>query len=72
MIPDAPYIRDAERYGMPDADYTYYCPICGAENPEWLYLNDSGDVYACDVCVDTTDALDWALAHPEDARLKEG
>ena len=71
MIPDAPWIRDAENNGVDDKDYTWYCPVCGAENPERFYLDDFGDVCACDECVDTTDALDWALEHPEDARLKE-
>lgn len=70
MIPDAPWIRDAENNGIDDKEYTWYCPVCGAENPERIYTFN-GDVWACDQCLESQDGIDWALEHPEDARLKE-
>lgn len=53
-VPDAPWIREAETNGMPDAE-TVYCPVCGAEDPEDFVLDDGGDVIGCDCCLRRVD-----------------
>lgn len=60
-LPDAPWIREAELYGMPEAE-NFYCPVCGAENPEKFYEVD-GEVIGCEECVKTHDAYDWFDRH---------
>lgn len=56
QIPDAPWIRDAENNGMPDAG-DYYCPLCNAENPEYFFVS-GGEVIGCTECVDKVDPYD--------------
>jgi len=57
MIPDAPWIREAERDGMPSPPLII-CPLCGAEC-ETVYVN--GDmVVGCNHCVKTIDSAEWA------------
>ena len=60
-LPDAPWIREAEMYGMPPYDEgpDPVCPICGHECPETIFLQD-GDVVGCENCIDAQDANDWA------------
>lgn len=60
-LPDAPWIRDAELNGMPEAE-DFYCPICGAENPEKFY-EINGEVIGCESCVNSHDAYDWYDKH---------
>ena len=57
-IPDAPWIREAEVYGMPEAE-TIYCPICGAEDPEDLWTDSDGEVVGCECCLKRVDAYDF-------------
>ena len=57
MIPDAPWIRDAERYGVPEAPAPV-CPVCG-EEAETLYVDIDGDVLGCDCCLKAVDAYDY-------------
>ena len=54
--PDAPWIREAEMYGMPSPD-PVHCPHCGKEC-ETIYTED-GDVIGCDKCIKSHDAWDW-------------
>ena len=61
-IPDAPWIRDAEINGMP-AEETFYCPVCGAENPEDFILDDYDQVIGCDCCAKKRDAYEWYIKH---------
>lgn len=63
-VPDAPWIRDAEINGMPEPE-DFYCPVCGAENPEKFYEID-GDVIGCECCVNVHDAYDWYDRHRND------
>ena len=56
-LPDAPWIRDAEINGMPEAE-TIYCPVCGAEDPEDFIISN-GDVIGCDCCCCRKNAYDW-------------
>ena len=53
QIPDAPWIREAEIFGMPEGD-SVYCPCCGEENPEYFYT-DCGDVVGCSECINWED-----------------
>ena len=58
-LPDAPWIREAELYGEPEAE-TIYCPVCGAEDPEDFILAD-GDVIGCECCTKKVNAYDWLM-----------
>ena len=59
-IPDADYIREAERYGMPSPE-PVKSPLCGAECGT-IYLDRSRgyDVVGCDKCIKVKDAWDRA------------
>ena len=59
-IPDAPWIRDAELNGMPEAD-PVFCPVCGEQDPEDLYLDTRGDPCGCSECLKRVDAYDWLM-----------
>ena len=56
MIPDAPYIREAEMNGMPSPEKVY-CPCCGRECLTIYAIG--GDVIGCEQCVDVLDANEW-------------
>jgi hypothetical protein len=58
QIPDAPWIREAERYGMPPYEDPPKCPICG-EHCDTVYMDINGDVFACNNCLHEKDAYDW-------------
>ncbi len=66
-LPDAPWIREAEMYGMPPYDDgpAPVCPICGKEC-ETIYKDKDGDVFGCDQCVRTQDAWEWQDEQKED------
>ena len=55
--PDAEYIREAERVGMPSPE-PVECPECGAIC-ETIYTDAAGYAYGCDKCLKTRDAADW-------------
>lgn len=57
QIPDAPYIREAETFGMPEGD-NVYCPICGEENPEYFFVQ-AGEVLGCSCCISREDPFDY-------------
>lgn len=67
QLPDAPYIREAERFGMPpyDDDPEPTCPICGNEC-EIIYKDKDGTEFGCEHCIRTTDAREWAEEHKEE------
>lgn len=51
---DPPYIRNAERTGYEDGreDRPVICPVCGAENPDFVYIYKSDDmVLGCTECI---------------------
>jgi len=62
-IPDAPYIREAEDWGMPPYE-TVKCPVCGEECTE-IYADMYGTVFGCNQCIMTQDAWDWAEEQKE-------
>ena len=55
--PDAPYIREAEMFGMPSPE-PVECPICGKECEE-IYEDRDGYVFGCEHCVKCHDSYDW-------------
>ena len=63
MIPDAPWIRDAEMYGYPDDD-PVHCPICG-EECDTIFSDKYGNVFACENCLYKQDAWDWRDEQPK-------
>ena len=65
-VPDAPWIREAEMYGIPSDD-PVHCPVCG-EECETIYEDKFGTVFGCDECVCTRDAYDWAEEQREAER----
>lgn len=65
-ILDAPEIREAEMYGMPDPP-TVKCPICCRAAENFFIDNNTGDVIGCDECAKTVDAWEWLNEHKEGA-----
>ena len=63
MIPDPPYIRDAETNGMPETE-AVNCPVCG-EECETIFADMYGNVFGCDRCILTQDAWEWAEENRE-------
>lgn len=57
QIPDAPWIRDAERYGVPEVD-ELICPVCGKE-AESFFIDSNNDIIGCDECIRMVDAYEW-------------
>lgn len=55
MIPDAPWIRDAEMNGMVSDDPPK-CPCCGAEAERFYFYNGGSDILGCENCIDWKDA----------------
>lgn len=60
LLPDAPWIRDAEMNGMPDT-VEVKCPVCG-EECETIYMIDR-EPFCCDRCfterLEEMDAYEW-------------
>ena len=63
-VPDAPWIRDAERNGVPECD-AVRCPICGMEC-DTIYLIDGVTPVGCENCIETKDAYEWADENREE------
>jgi len=59
QVPDAPWIREAERDGYPTAD-AVVCPVCGAncETVYWSHTNWK-EIIACNKCLREQDAYEW-------------
>lgn len=55
-LPDAPYIREAERFGAERPEKI--CPVCGSACDKIYHLDD-GRVAGCDVCGDFM--LSWGM-----------
>ncbi len=62
-LPDAPWIREAETFGMPESKVCR-CPICGEEWPEYFFTAGL-EVLGCSECVERNDSEDWAYDHPD-------
>lgn len=75
-LPDAPWIRDAERYGAPyigqtevAEDIEYSCPVCGADEPEDFAFDKDGDVIGCSCCCHFRDAYEYMAQKRADERV---
>ncbi|MBQ3471123.1 MAG: hypothetical protein IJH17_01950 [Clostridia bacterium] len=62
--PMALYAMEAERTGNYGSDYygdediyTPRCPVCGAYEPEYFYMNDDEECLGCTECVYRTEEL---------------
>jgi len=68
QIPDAPWIREAEAWGMPpyDDDPDTSCPVCGRERCETIYTNKDGDAVGCDKCLTPWESAEWHDEHREE------
>lgn len=66
-LPDAPWIREAEMYGMPPYDDgpDPTCPVCG-EECETIYTDKDGEPVGCDQCVTLWEAYEWCDKHREE------
>lgn len=63
QIPDAPWIRQAENFGVPSEE-PVRCPICGAET-DIIYTDQMGDAVGCEWCIAAEDAYEWRAEHAE-------
>ena len=58
-IPDAPWIIEACRNGMPEAEETF-CPICHEECEQIFFRkSDKADVLGCENCIDWEPSDCW-------------
>lgn len=65
-LKDAPWIVEAETYGMPDAeDIPVICPMCGNSDTESFWFDINDDICGCDKCMKRKDAYEWTLKHRE-------
>lgn len=65
QLPDAPWIREAEMYGVPEPP-PVHCPVCRKEC-EWIYVDaESDSAVGCDECIKKYPADDWYEKHKED------
>lgn len=65
-IKNAPYIRDAELFGMDDdKEFDWVCPVCGALCPEDVYIQE-GEVVGCSDCIRCKDGAEWAADNMEE------
>ena len=58
QIPDAPYIREAERWGMPPYEEPPNCPVCGC-SCNTVFMDKWNNVVGCDTCMTEKDAWEW-------------
>lgn len=65
-LPDAPWIREAEKYGPPMAEeISFRCPVCGADEPEDFVFDRDGDICGCSECTRRRDAYEYVIEHRE-------
>lgn len=57
IVPDAPYIREAETVGY--GEECPICPICGQYCEEIYYTKVRSDPIACDRCLISRNAWEW-------------
>ena len=50
---------DPERPVDPPEYRNWFCPVCGAEEPEMIIQEPGGAVLGCDVCLCMYEAWDW-------------
>ena len=65
QIQDAPWIREAERWGAPPYDDPVTtCPVCGRDC-ETIYSDMYGDAVGCDKCLLQWDSGEWHDEHDQ-------
>lgn len=66
-VPDAPWIREAENWGMPPYDeIKTRCPECGEEDVETYYIDGNNNIVGCEHCISSVDACEWEEANKEE------
>lgn len=70
MLPDAPYIRQAELYGVPEPE-EWECPVCGADKADNIYLDENGTILGCSCCVQEKDLGEYLAEQAEEAYERE-
>jgi hypothetical protein len=68
QIADAPWIREAEQYGMPPYEDPPECPICGSSRCHTIYKDRYDNVFACDQCLQEQDVWEWQDEQREASR----
>lgn len=58
-LPDAPWIREAERFGVP-SEPDPICPICNEEAEEF-FVDQYGEILGCEHCVRKVDAYTYRI-----------
>jgi hypothetical protein len=56
---------EPERPTEPPKEKTYYCPVCGEENPEIYYLDEFRKIIGCDRCIRAEYASEWVADHED-------
>ena len=70
ILPDAPWIREAETYGPGDYEEIHYtCPVCGEDEPEDFAFDRSGDIIGCNCCCHFGNAYEYMAQKLADSRL---
>lgn len=69
-IPDAPWIIEAETWGVGYDEKPVWCPCCNAEDPERFYFTRRvaggfRDVVGCSECIDDVPLEDAVELLPE-------
>lgn len=67
-VEDAPWIREAEIFGMDDGPEVR-CPVCGALCNE-VALDQNDDVVGCNLCIRMKDAVEW-MESQDDGRPED-
>jgi hypothetical protein len=58
-IPDAPWVREAEMYGIDGGGNRYVCcPVCEEECSD-IWLDGDGNACGCNRCMRKKDAVEW-------------
>ncbi|MBP5727105.1 MAG: hypothetical protein J6Y48_08550 [Clostridia bacterium] len=58
MIPDAPYIREAELYGMPGPE-EIECPCCGKLCKKIYTEASDWEAIGCENCIKERESWEW-------------
>lgn len=68
-LQDAPWIKQAELFGMPEPEeIDYSCPVCGEHQPESFAFDRSGDIVGCNCCCCFKDAYEYMAQKRADER----
>lgn len=71
-LQDAPWIKQAELFGMPEAEeIDYSCPICGEEKPEDFCFNNYGEIIGCNCCCHFRNAYEYTAEKLSEQNFEE-